>query len=104
MSPEDLAILHSQVIDVKIKAVSDSYVVLNNAINSELDKIFTGLVMNENGTCSNCRENRMLMNKAVSLIRTKLKEHKEVLAKIYTDGDNQINQLATNYIQWLREQ
>lgn len=102
MKPDVLAIAHSQITDAKLKLLSDVFTSVKNEANERTANILSGLIVNEKGVCKNCKENRLLVIKALNVTKKILRDKRPMIKAIYGDGVMQIEVLANDYIQWLR--
>ena len=103
MKPDLLAIAHSQITDAKLRLLADVFTSVKNEASERTANILSGLIVDDNGVCKNCKENRLLVVKALNVTKKLLKEKRPMIKCIYADGAAQIEVLANDYIQWLRK-
>jgi hypothetical protein len=102
MKPDLLAIAHSQIIDAKLKLLADVFTSVKNEANEQTAKMLNQLIVDKDGRCVKCKENRLLITKALSVERKLLRDKMSQVKSVYGDGIMQIEVLATDYITWLR--
>jgi len=102
MKPEELAINHSKIIDAKLKLLHEVFAVVKNDVSTHTANVFNSMVIDDKGLCTNCKENRAMVNKALGYVRIAFRKQRPVINSIYGDGVMQIEMLATAYINWLQ--
>jgi len=103
MSPENLAKYHSQIIDAKLADLKELFKSVNVETDSKVKELFNGLELDNSGMVKKSAKNRRIMNYAVGIIRRKTKSLRPVVFGQYEQAVEQINNLSTEYITWLRE-
>lgn len=103
MSPDELAQAHSQIIDAKLADLKELFKSVNIDTGVKIEAMFNSLELDNNGKVLKSPGNRKIMNAAVGLIRKKTTSLRPVVFNQYLEATGQINKLADNYIQWLKE-
>lgn len=102
MSPQDLATLHSQIIDQKLGCLTDMCKAANVNINSKLVPMLSNLELDKKGKVAKTSGNRKMVNTALALARKEVKDVRRNILLQYEEGSGQIEQLANTYINTLK--
>jgi hypothetical protein len=104
MSPEQLAVMHSQVIDHKLQQMTDVFTGRRAAIEKLVTPVLQKLIVDDKGNCVKCKQNKALVNKALGIMRRELRQSRPIIHSLYNQGIAEIDLLATDYITWLKSE
>jgi hypothetical protein len=102
MEAKELAVNHSIIIDAKLKRLHEVFNVVRNETQSKVKTTLHNMLVDDKGVCIDCKENRILVNKALGVVRNELRKSRPMINGIYGEGVLQIELLATTYINWLK--
>jgi uncharacterized protein with PIN domain len=103
MSPDELAQTHSQIIDNKLSDLRELFKSVNVESEKQLSTLFNAIEFDKNGNVLKTARNRVIINRAVGIVRKKTKALRPIVFEQYKQASEQINTLSTAYIQWLKK-
>lgn len=104
MTPETLAQTHSQIIDAKIAELQQMFKTVNIETEKQISELFNGLEFDDQGKVKKSPKNRRILNTAIGIIKKRTKALRPVVLDQFKQAKEQINNLSTNYITWLRNE
>lgn len=104
MTPEALAQTHSQIIDAKLADLQQMFKAVNTETEKQISELFNGLEIDDKGNVKKSAKNRKILNSAVGIIKKRTKAIRPVVMEQFKIAKEQINNLSTNYITWLRNE
>jgi hypothetical protein len=102
MKAEDVARSHSNIIDSRLSQYVASNLQVKSTTQDKVTRLLSGLIVDSDGKCKVCRENRMLLNRAFNIIRKELKPLPQLVQSEIITGTGLIETVTTEYIKWLK--
>jgi len=102
MSPDELAQMHSAIIDGKLADLKELFKSVNIDTAVKIETLFKSLEVDDNGKVMKSASNRKILNAAVGIIKRKTATLRPVVFNQYLEAVEQIDKLATDYIVGLK--
>lgn len=100
--PEDLAIRHSQIIDQRLAQHSAAVSQVKAVALEKVSNILSGLLVDDQGRCIPCKENRVLINRAFNVVRSEVRGLPGLVGMEVQNGEDLMVTATTEYIKWLK--